>query len=441
MDDLAFDGRQFYDRSEDRVWRPLSAGMVTSVLKVRGFTSKTGKGEAASPLDRAMNTILLKRRVDGAAPFLYHKGDIWESGGRKFLNTSSVRLLPAAPTSDAWGVKFPLIAQVYDNVFAQDRYRDIFLAWFKRFYESAEKGKIALGQALALVGPVHCYKSWTVHKIIKPSMGGFADLGNMANGSAGGFTADVFQSPIAVIDDDKGTSSEEKRRRYSATIKQLVAHGTHMYHKKFETPTEVEWRGRVILAINDDPISIRLLPDLNQSNEDKTIALTMKTWHDHPAPEVFDGLEDTELPHFLAWLKDWAPPEAILEPRSRYGVRSIIADEVREASFASSAAGSIEEMLAEWWARRPASERKLPFVGTSLAILEELGACFKNSPEQMRGLDRYRLGIRLRELADRGNKGVSILPKRAKHKGGNKYEVFMPWVESRSDVTYHAAER
>jgi hypothetical protein len=127
-----------------------------------------------------MNTILLKRRVDGAAPFLYHKGDIWESGGRKFLNTSSVRLLPAAPTSDAWGVKFPLIAQVYDNVFAQDRYRDIFLAWFKRFYESAEQGKIALGQALALVGPVHCYKSWTVHKIIKPSMGGFADLGNMA---------------------------------------------------------------------------------------------------------------------------------------------------------------------------------------------------------------------------------------------------------------------
>jgi hypothetical protein len=122
-------------------------------------------------------------------------------------------------------------------------------------------------------------------------------------------------------------------------------------------------------------------------------------------------------------------------------VRSIIADEVREASFASSAAGSIEEMLAEWWARRPASERKLPFVGTSLAILEELGACFKNSPEQMRGLDRYRLGIRLRELADRGNKGVGIMPKGSKHKGGNKYEIFMPWVESRSDVTYHAAER
>ena len=185
------------------------------MLKVRGFSDRAAKGQTASPLDRAKHTILKHRRVDGAAPFLYHKNDIFVRGGRKFLNTSSVRLLPAAPTSDAWGVRFPLIAQVYDNVFAKPIYKDLFLAWFKRFYESAEKGKIALGQALALVGPVHCYKSWTVHKIIKPSMGGFADLGNMANGSAGGFTADVFQSPIAVIDDDKGTSSEEKRRRYS----------------------------------------------------------------------------------------------------------------------------------------------------------------------------------------------------------------------------------
>ncbi len=168
--------------------------MVTSVLKVRGFTSKTGKGQTASPLDRAKHTILKHRRVDGAAPFLYHKNDIIVRGGRKFLNTSTIKLMEPAQIAGAWwGVKFPLIAQVYDNVFAQDRYRDIFLAWFKRFYESAEEGELAPGQALAMVGPVHCYKSWTVHKIIKPSMGGFADLGNMANGSAGGFTADVFQ--------------------------------------------------------------------------------------------------------------------------------------------------------------------------------------------------------------------------------------------------------
>lgn len=75
---------------------------------------------------------------------------------------------------------------IFDRaVFAKPIYRDLFLAWFKRFYESAEAGELAPGQALALVGPIHCYKSWTIHKILKPTMGGFADFSAMAAGEAG----------------------------------------------------------------------------------------------------------------------------------------------------------------------------------------------------------------------------------------------------------------
>ena len=237
------------------------------MLKVRGFSDRIAKGQSASPLDRAKHTILKHRRVDGAAPFLYHPHDIFVRSGRKFLNTSTISLLPAAPVSGAWGENFPLIASVYDNVFAKPIYRDLFLAWFKRFYESAEEGELAPGQALALVGPIHCYKSWTIHKVLKPAMGGFADFSAMAAGEAGGFTSDVFESPIAVIDDARGASSEEKRNQYAAQIKKLVANPVHSYHKKFETPTEVSWAGRVVLALNDDPFSIRLMPNLEISND------------------------------------------------------------------------------------------------------------------------------------------------------------------------------
>jgi hypothetical protein len=165
------------------------------MLKVRGFSDRAAKGQTASPLDRAKHTILKHRRVDGAAPFLYHKNDIFVRGGRKFLNTSTVSIMEPASSVGAWGQHFPLIAQVYDNVFAKPIYRDLFLAWFKRFYESAEEGELAPGQALAMVGPIHCYKSWTIHKVLKPAMGGFADFSSMASGDAGGFTADVFESP------------------------------------------------------------------------------------------------------------------------------------------------------------------------------------------------------------------------------------------------------
>ena len=96
-------------------------------------------------MDKALRTILKHRRVDGAAPFLYHPHDIFVRSGRKFLNTSTISLMPAAPVSGVWGENFPLIASVYDNVFAKPIYRDLFLAWFKRFYESADMSNMASG--------------------------------------------------------------------------------------------------------------------------------------------------------------------------------------------------------------------------------------------------------------------------------------------------------
>lgn len=414
--------------------------MITSLLKVRGFSDRAAKGQSASPLDRAKNTILKHRRVDGAAPFLYHRHDIFVRSGRKFLNTSTISLMPAAPVSGVWGENFPLIASVYDNVFAKPIYRDLFLAWFKRFYESAEEGELAPGQALALVGPIHCYKSWTIHKVLKPAMGGFADFSAMAAGEAGGFTSDVFESPLAVIDDARGASSEEKRNQYAAQIKKLVANPVHSYHKKFETPTEVSWAGRVVLALNDDPFSIRLMPNLEISNADKMVAVYMRSWEDHPPAEVFKNLEVTELPHFLAWLKDWNPPMCVVDEKGRYGIKPIIADEVQERLFQTSTSYALQEKLCEWWARRPSSERKSPFIGTASAILDELGNCFRSSPEQMRGVTHTILSVRLRELASRGDMGVEVLPRSPKSKKSLRFSIFLPWADAKEDVTFDSRE-
>jgi hypothetical protein len=345
-----------------------------------------------------------------------------------------------ADTSSAWGEKFPIIAQVYDNVFASDTYKFLFFAWFKRFYSTALAGDPAIGQILALVGPVHCYKSWTIHKILKPAMGGFSDMSNMANGQAGGFNAEVFRSPLAVIDDSQGASSEEKRLAYASALKKLVAHGSHMYHEKYQTPTEVEWRGRVVLALNDDPVSIRLMPTMELSNADKIIGVYLKSWADHPASNVFDNIETTELPHFLAWLLSWTPPDELIDNRGRYGIRAIVANEIKEKQFQSSYTGAVHEKLNEWWSRRTAPERLTPFVGTASAILEELGACFRNSPEQLRGLNQTILSFKLRELAARGDMGVEVLPKSPLSKKSLKFKIYLPWVDAPEPATYDARQ-
>lgn len=410
--------------------------MVGCVVRELGFSVKVNKGASSSPFDKAMLTIKDHRRVDGAAPFLYHHDDIVDKSGRKFLNLSMVKAMQPAEIAGAWGEKFPLIAQVYDNVFASDEYKNLFLAWFRRFYATALAGDPALGQILALVGPVHCYKSWTIHKVLKPAMGGFADMSNMANGAAGGFNAEVFRAPLAVIDDSQGASSEDKRLAYASALKKLVAHGSHMYHEKYQTPTEVEWKGRVVLALNDDPISIRLMPTMELSNADKIIGVYMKSWADHPPSDVFDNLENTELPHFLAWLLNWEPPEDVVDRRGRYGIRAIVAEEIRERQFNSSSTGATHEKLNEWWARRTSDERTKPFVGTASALLDELGACFRNSPEQLRGLTQIILSSKLRELAARGDMGVEVVPKSPLSKKSLKFKIFMPWVDAPEPVVF-----
>ena len=441
FEDLAFDGGTFFQKGPDGVWRRTSASMITSLLKNRGYSSKLTKGATCSLLDKALCAINTDRRVDGAAPFLYNKGDTWEYNGAKLLNTATAKIMPAADAAMDWGVNFPRVARVLDNVFADEIYKDTFLAWFKRFYESAEKGELALGQALALVGPVHSYKSFLIERIISTSMGCYADLSPMAAGENNGFTADVFKSAIAVVDDSKGASSEEKRRRYSSLIKKLAAHGKHLYHEKFLTPVMVEWKGRVIMGLNDDPVSIKLLPDLDISNEDKLIVLQMKAWVDHPPTDYFEGIEFQELPHFLAWLKRFIIPECIKSTNSRYGIRSIIAPDVRIKVQASSLAGSFEEILHTWWKQLPLSERKKPFTGTSADILDALGVAFSSRPEMLRGLDTVKMGYRLRELATRGDSGVTLLPRSgAKSKRSNIYSIFLPWFDEKPSVVFDTTE-
>lgn len=424
VNDIYYDGRNYFMLGQDGLWRGEASSVVTSCLKVRGFTDKTPKGMSFSRMDQIKEIIRKHRRVDGAAPYLYHPGELWEYNGKTLLNVASVKVHAAADTADGWGVRFPRYASVFDNVFADPSYKDIFLTWLKRFYMSAEAGKLALGQAMALVGPVHCYKSFLIERLLTPAMGGYADLSSVASGESNGFNAEVFCSPIAVIDDAKSTSNEVARQRYSATIKKLSAHGKHKFHEKYMTPVTVEWRGRVVIAINDDAESIRLLPDLDLSNADKIIALHMKSWVGHPAPDVFDGLEEAELAHFLAWLKSWNPPKHLLDPKSRYGMPAFVAPAVKESAFASSNTAGLSEKIREWWRRQGEDKRKEgPWVGNASELLASFNDIFGTID---RDLTRNILSRRLTALSQRNGSLVEILHSASKHKGCNRFRIYPP---------------
>lgn len=422
FEDIYYDGKTFFMKADDGVWRYEMVAMLSSELKCRGFSDRAPKGAAMSPMDRAKAFIREHRRVDGAGPSLYNKNELWFEGGKKFLNTAkNVHIVQAAETAGAWGEGFPRYAAILDNVFASDEYRDIFLAWFKRFYESAERGKLCMGQAMILVGPVHCYKTFFIEKLLKPAMGGYADLSSIVSGEGNGFNADLFQSPLAIIDDSRAAESEAQLNRYASAIKKLVAHGTHKYHEKYLTPIMVEWRGRVVIAANDDPVSIKAVPALNISNEDKIIALAMRTFEDGPTVDELKDVE-SELPALLAWLKAWDIPPRYIDAANRYFIRSYIAPEVREKIEAASPAAVLRDTLISWWARRGTAE---PWEGTAVELHQSFSDTFDNSGITREWTARA-IGRRLSELENQGDPNVKLIAKRSGKAKVHKYRLTCP---------------
>ena len=441
FEDIFWDGKNFFLQSATG-WSVESVAMINSLLKCRGFSDSKGKGASFSPLDKAKVTILKERRIDKAAPRLYHPADIYTENGERILNTSRIKLMPAYPTAGAWGEFFPRYAAIFDNVFREPIYLTTFLAWFKRFYESAEEGELVLGQALAIVGPVQCFKSFIIEKVVTPAMGGSADLSDMASGQNGGFTADVFYAPLAVIDDSKGSASEASRTAYTAVIKKLAATGSQTFHEKYMNKVKVEWKGRVIIGLNEDAKSIRLLPDLDQSNDDKMIILHLQTWKDQPGPTAYKSVVTDELPHLLAWLKSWEIPEEVCDPLNRYGIKSLIAPTIKSMIYEESAIADFRSTLEEWWKGLTDKERRSPWKGTVAKLRLDLNEGLKDTGI-LQGMTTNALGRLLKTMSHDKDSGITIVPRSPNTRVSNRFTIFLKDVEGNSDgeVTANHSEQ
>jgi hypothetical protein len=423
FDDIYYDGKTFFMKAADGIWRYEMVAMLSSELKCRKISDRAPKGAAMSPMDEAKAFIRKHRRVDGAGPSLYNPNELWWEGGKKYLNTAkNVKIMPAAETAGPWGEGFPRYASILDNIFAHPDYKDIFLFWFKRFYESAEQGKLCMGQAMILVGPVHCFKTFLIERLLAPAMGGYADLSSVVSGEGNGFNADLFQSPLAIIDDSRAAESESALQRYASYVKKLVAHGKHKYHEKYLTPIMVEWRGRVVIAANDDPVSIKAVPALDMSNEDKIIALALKTYEEGP---VMDALKDveTELPALLAWIKAWEVPDKYIDAANRYVVRSYIADEVREKIDAGGKHAELRDLINAWWQRIDVTTKV--WEGTAVEFLQVLNDTFDNTTI-IRDWPVRTLSTRLSQLVSRQDPNIEIIKKRCGAAKLNKYRLTRP---------------
>ncbi|MEO7701844.1 MAG: primase-helicase family protein [Opitutus sp.] len=383
--DFYYDGRNYWTQSLDGKWGTRLERDVARTLQIKHklFRKSAGKN-AASEIEVALHDICEVRRVDQALPFVYRPDGCIDVDGSRCLNTSTRR--PVLPIQQAveWAEGFPKIANLLDQGFPTvegtdgepdpNRQRDHLLAWIQHFYVGALHQDPRRGLALFIAGPAGAGKNLLNKAIVGRLMGGSQDASKYL------LSEDKFNDPLFEvghwrIDDAVPPGDEKGLQRFAQMLKQIVANDSLVYRRMYGSGRDHEFIGRVIVTINDDPESLRLLPPTDINVSDKFMALLMKKI-EAPGWEMSDAQIDQELPFLAAFLRDWVPPAYTRSSNPRFGVATYVHPTLEASAASSGHNAAFTEVVnlwrTEWFAAGGPGESDIHWVGTPSGLIQAM---------------------------------------------------------------------
>jgi len=334
-----------------------------------------GWGHHHSEIEAALCTIQTERHIHFAGPLAGHPRGLHTAGGVKLLATVSPEIIEAAPG------KWPTLRAVLEGLLADSEAGSVqvetFLAWLKIARESLVSNRRRPGQALALAGPRGCGKSLLID-IAEAALGGrranpYAYFTGRTN-----FNADLAGAELLAVDDEAGSSDIRSRRTLAANIKACLFAGAVRIEGKGKTAFTFRPCWRMLMALNDEPEALLVLPPITEDIGDK---ITLLRCHKRPLPmpahtlderEAFFAQLIAELPGMLASLEAWEIPNELTEERC--GVRAFhhpaILASLHELSPEGHLSGIIDTAAA-------AGGIALPWTGTAAELKSLL--CFESS--------------------------------------------------------------
>lgn len=335
-------------------WRRYAKEDLLMRLKVAGISHRLKQGKTATEAEQVLTLIQETRRVDGQGPFLFNENPVVMFNGFKMLNTACVNGV-MKPAADGDPAKWPWLSVFFENIFEDvpqnDCHpRDFFFAWLQRFWRSGLNCEPRLGQLGVLAGKPSRGKSFLGVAVLRRIMGGAVDASNyLLEGK--GFNRELGASPIWNVDDSKSTATFNDHKRFSEMLKKHAASPELVFHPKYMDAVTLPWFGRIFITCNDDSDSLSILPTLDGSILDKLhLFRCHATWKaDFGTLKENDEMLTRELPHFLAWLDAWTPPDGVIDSKNpRYGVVSYHHPALVESARDSSPDHRFVEILEAW---------------------------------------------------------------------------------------------
>jgi len=390
---LWFDGREYWRQGEDGRFQSQGREDMRLWLKSKhGLSAMLPRGESCSEVDHALRMVQETKRVVCAATAVLKPSGLIRVNGQTVLNVSTVRVIEPAAGPVKWGEGFPWIAEFMDGFFEPEEQRDFFLAWVKRFYESGWRRALLPGQAVFLCGEKNQGKNLLSNVILSKLVGGHVDAADYLTGATR-FSGSFFDMPLWAMDDVTPLADFRKHQHYTALLKKMVANRIFSVDEKFQKVQTVEWCGRILVTTNLDPESIRILPSLDASNQDKVSMFRVRTMDRKFGLDLVETITG-ELPFFGRWLIDWVAPEHVVGT-ARYGVKPYVEESLLIEARQSSDTAQFEELLGAFLQQLPVGTKE--WTGTSTDLMAQLSVVDGFGP-LLRDIQPCRIGRLLGKL-------------------------------------------
>ena len=203
----------------------------------------------------------------------------------------------------------------------------------------------------------------------------------------------LFEYGMWLVDDEAPNESAAMHTAFTAKLKEHVANDTFLITGKFKKSGRAFWRGRISITLNDDPVSMRLLPDLDMSIKDKLMIFKCSPDYDFKADTK--DLIRAELPYFARWLLDHDIPKTMRDVR--FGVKAYINKSLENLALADSRYSHIAELLSMF--RRTLHDDF--YEGTCSELLVLLNAS-EDRRVLLRDLNPKKLGWGLNHMLSKG---------------------------------------
>lgn len=342
--DIWWDGKRFW-RKKGAYYVSLEGAELNNYFRVTCKLSPKPDSSGVSTVDSALNHIWSENHVVGAAPFVFQETGLLTYQGKRVLNTYVNRpTLPAASVTD-WGVEFPFLASLLDNIFDPAEQKVHFLAWWKHAYTCALEKRPLPGQNVFFMGGANIGKTFLNRGPVAESLGSFVDASDfLVRGAT--FNSELFESPLWCVDDECAGDSESSRQQFQNMLKKVTANQSFRFNKKFEVSSMLEWCGRVIITTNLDFVSSRMLGSMDNTSSDKTSLFKCAPRSKIQFPERADlvRIYRSELPFLLRWLLNWNPPSQCV-PDVRFGYESYHEPSLLDQAHQGGKSASFQEIL------------------------------------------------------------------------------------------------